>query len=105
MPHTIHLAAIKVPIILFFDNFYIYQLTITHLKLLEGVGAVSSTESKKAASYIGNYQDAATALLGCDPNNNATAQLDSKSDLAISSCTIVLDCSGSILSSVDKVPL
>ena len=75
-----------------------YQLAycFPHLKLLEGIGAVSSAEGKKAASRAGNYQDAATASLDRNLDNDATTQDDN-------SHPVGPDRSGSILSSVDKV--
>lgn len=63
------------------------------LKLLEGIGAVSSAEVKKAVSRAGNYQDAATASLDRDIDNDATTQDDSEGP----------DQLASILSSIDKV--
>ncbi|KIL62624.1 hypothetical protein M378DRAFT_47941, partial [Amanita muscaria Koide BX008] len=42
MPHTVHLAAIK---------------------LLEGIGALSKADGRKATSRSGNYQDSAVASL------------------------------------------
>ncbi|KAF8867503.1 hypothetical protein BD779DRAFT_1407483, partial [Infundibulicybe gibba] len=42
MPHTIHLAAIK---------------------LLEGIGAISASDGRKATTRIGNYQDCVIAPL------------------------------------------
>jgi hypothetical protein len=59
-------------------DFYICWLII--MKLLEGIGAVSSAEGKKAASCAGNYQDAATASLDHDLDNDATTQDDGKGD-------------------------
>jgi hypothetical protein len=67
------------------------------LKLLEGIGAVSSAEGKKAASRAGNYQDAATASLSRDFDNDAATQDDSEADQARP------EQSGSILLSVEKV--
>ena len=52
MPHTIHLTAIKV--YLSMSSTFVC-LTFPDLKLLEGSGAVSSAEGKKAASGAGNY--------------------------------------------------
>ena len=66
-------------------------------KLLEGIGAVSSAEGKKAASRAGNYQDAATAPLNRDFDNDAATQDDSEADQARP------DQLGSILLSVEKV--
>ena len=76
MPHTIHLTAIK---------------------LLEGIGAVSSAEGKKAASCAGNYQDAATASLNCDFDNHAATHDDIEAEQARPGQF------GSILLSVEKV--
>jgi hypothetical protein len=76
------------------------------LKLLEAIGAISSTESKKAASRAGNYQDAATASLDCNLDNDTTTQDEiegNEGNQAVSGHTVVPDRSGSILSSVDKV--
>jgi len=53
MPHTVHLAAIK---------------------LLEAIGAISAAESKKATSRSGNYQDSATAPLGREHDDDAVGQ-------------------------------
>ena len=50
------------------------------MKLLEGIGAVSSAEGKKAASRAGNYQDAATASLNRDFDNDAATQDDIEAD-------------------------
>jgi hypothetical protein len=67
------------------------------LKLLEGIGVVSSAEGKKAALCAGNYQDTATAPLNHDFNNDAATQDDSKADQARP------DQLGSILLLVEKV--
>jgi hypothetical protein len=75
-------------------------------KLLEGIGAVSSAEGKKAASRAGNYQDAATASLDHDLDNDATTQDDGEGDhgnQAVAGRTVEPDQSGNILSSVNKV--
>jgi hypothetical protein len=66
------------------------------LQLLEGIGAVSSAEGKKAASCAGNYQDAATASLNCDFDNDAATKDDIEADQARPAQ------SGSILLSVEK---
>ena len=93
MPHTIHLAALKV---YFLTTSLSIGLLFPCLKLLEGIGAVSSAEGKKAASRAGNYQDAATASLDRNLDNDATTQDDNNHPVGP-------DRSGSILSSVDKV--
>jgi hypothetical protein len=69
---------------------------------------VSSAESRKAASRAGNYQDAATASLDRDLDNDATTQDDSEGDPAnhtVSGRAVGPDRSGNILSSVEKVLL
>jgi hypothetical protein len=66
-----------------------------------------SAEGRKAASRAGNYQDAATASLDRDLDNDATTQDDSEGDQAIHAVSgrraVEPDRSGNILSSVDKV--
>ncbi|KAF8064936.1 hypothetical protein FPV67DRAFT_1419488, partial [Lyophyllum atratum] len=79
MPHTIHLAAIK---------------------LLEAIGAISKTEAKKAASRSGNYQDSTTAPLSRDHDDDAAAREDTDEDAGIS---FSLDKSANILPAVEKV--
>ena len=58
---------------------------------------VSSVEGKKAASCVGNYQDAAMASLNHNFDNDAATQNDSETDYASP------DQSGSILLLVEKV--
>ena len=66
-------------------------------------------EGKKAASRAGNYQDAATASLDRDIDNDATTQDDGEGDQAVqanpaaSGRAVEPDHSISILSSVEKV--
>lgn len=55
MPHTIHLAAIK---------------------LLEGIGAILRSKGKKATAQSANYQDNITQPLSRDHDDNATADID-----------------------------
>ena len=47
MPHTIHLAAVKVPSILFFNNFLIYQLIITYLSSSKGLVQFQAQKARK----------------------------------------------------------
>ncbi|TFK33873.1 hypothetical protein BDQ12DRAFT_614499, partial [Crucibulum laeve] len=81
MPHTVHLAAIQ---------------------LLEAIGAVSKSESNKATSHSGNYQDSATASLDHTADNEATALggEDKQEDPLL-----LPDTTGNILPAVDKVCL
>jgi hypothetical protein len=72
MPHTVHLAAIKVCIhTLDADAF-----TLIGFQLLEGIGAISNTDSKKATSRGSNYQDSATAPVDHQFDNKAIQQDD-----------------------------
>jgi hypothetical protein len=98
MPHTIHLAAIKV---WFLTTLHMSAYVFLNLELLEAIGAISSAEGKKAASRAGNYQDATTASLDRDLDHDATTQDDVEGDPA--SHAIVPNQSESILSSVAKV--
>ena len=68
------------------------------MKLLEGIGAVSSAEGKRAASCAGNYQDAATAPLNREFDNDAATQDDIEAEARPAQ-------SGNILLSVEKVLL
>ena len=63
------------------------------------------TEGKKAASCAGNYQDAATALLDRDLDNDTTTWDDGESDPATSSHTMMPDSSGGILPGINKEQL
>ncbi|KAI0282918.1 hypothetical protein BC826DRAFT_921206, partial [Russula brevipes] len=78
MPHTIHLAA---------------------LKLLEGIGAISTTEYKKAMSRSGNYQDSITTPLSCVFNDEAVGK-DGEDDQ--DEVMLEIEHSSSILSAVEK---
>ncbi|KAF9497285.1 hypothetical protein BDN71DRAFT_1388102, partial [Pleurotus eryngii] len=62
MPHTIHLAA---------------------LKLLEGVGAISEAESSHASSHRGNYQETVNVCLGQEYNEEATHQIGDDSESSV----------------------
>lgn len=75
MPHTVHLAAIKV------NQYLQLQRTTgfhTYLspQLLEAIGAISKTDSKKAAARGGNYQDVVSASLSRVNDNEAVALED-----------------------------
>ncbi|GLB44045.1 putative protein dimerization activity [Lyophyllum shimeji] len=69
MPHTIHLAAIK---------------------LLEGIGALSKAESKKALSRSGNYQDNTTTPLGREHDDAAVMLDDDEEELPEKGSTVLL---------------
>jgi hypothetical protein len=70
------------------------------VKLLEGIGAISASDSKKAKSRRGNYQDSVTAPLTKAADDEATAHEggDEQDDIVL-----VVDSSNEILTAVDKV--
>lgn len=67
MPHTIHLAAIKVCVQIFLGD---HELISS--QLLEAIGAVTQSESKKAMSRGGNYQECVTTPLSTTADEMAT---------------------------------
>jgi hypothetical protein len=75
----------------------IQSLIVT--QLLNGIGAISMTESKKATSRSGNYQDSITAPLGRAFDDDAVAQDDEDEQDELS---LEVDSSSSILSAVEK---
>lgn len=79
MPHTIHLAAVK---------------------LLEAIGALTKSEADKATSRSGNYQDSLTTPLNRAHDDEAAGLDDSIQDTDIS---LLPDTSGKIVPAVDKV--
>lgn len=75
MPHTVHLAAIKVVSIYRIDH-----LRLTFFQLLEGIGALSKVDTKKALSRSSNYQD--NTLTPMDREyDNEVVQLDDEEEL------------------------
>ncbi|KAF8152314.1 hypothetical protein B0H34DRAFT_663907, partial [Crassisporium funariophilum] len=78
MPHTIHLAAIK---------------------LLEAIGAISKSDLQKARSRSSSYQEIVTAPIGRNDDDNAAGQEDG----SIDKNNTVIDGTGNILSAVEKV--
>ena len=68
-------------------------------QLLEGIGAISATESKKAMSRSRNYQDSVTAPLShmCDDDAVGRDGKDEQDEVSLE-----LDRSGSILSAIEK---
>ncbi len=72
MPHTIHLAAIKVLKHLTLES---YSLSLI-AQLLEGIGTISKSDGKKATVHGDNYQDNITAPLACEHDHNTTANDD-----------------------------
>ncbi|KAN0131304.1 Ribonuclease H-like domain containing protein [Lactarius tabidus] len=79
MPHTVHLAA---------------------LKLLEGIGAISEAESKKATSRSRNYQDSATTPLSRQFDDTAAAQGDEDEQEGPS---FEVNCASDIIPAVEKL--
>jgi hypothetical protein len=68
-------------------------------QLLQGIGAISTTESKKATSRSGNYQDSIMVPLGRAFDDDAAAQDDEDEQDELS---LEVDSSSSILSAVEK---
>jgi len=68
-------------------------------QLLEGIGAISTTDSKKAMSRSGNYQDSVTVPLGRMFDDDAVGRDNEDEQDEVS---LELDRSGSILSAVEK---
>jgi hypothetical protein len=68
--------------------------------LLEGIGAISAAESKKATSRRGNYQDSVTAPIGRTFDDDATAQDDEDEQEAVS---LEVKLTSDILPAVEKV--
>jgi hypothetical protein len=98
MPHTIHLAAVRV------NSFFLTVFHIIYLdyyQLLEAIGAISGSDAQKASSRKGNYQDATTASLSRTHDNEAAGQEDG--DQPEGDITLLPDQSGSIFSAIDKV--
>lgn len=46
------------------------------VQLLEGIGAISRADGRKATARAGNYQDSVTRPLSRDHDDNATADVD-----------------------------
>ena len=91
MPHTVHLAALKVS-----PSFTCHIRLNTITQLLEGIGAISAADSKKASSRAGNYQDSVTEPVGREHDDNAVGKYDEDEEGGGNVC-------GSILSGVEKV--
>jgi len=68
-------------------------------QLLEGIGAISSTESKKVMSQSGNYQNLVTAPLSHMFDDDAVGRENEDEQDEVS---LKLDRSGSILSAIEK---
>ena len=69
------------------------------MQLLEGIGAISTTESKKAMSRSRNYQDSVTAPLNRMFDDDAVGRDNEDEQDEVS---LELDRSRSILSAVEK---
>lgn len=76
MPHTAHLAAIKVRIEVitaFTQNSFV-------LKLLEAIGAISKSAHKKSEGKSASYQDAVTAALAREHDDDGEEDDDDDED-------------------------
>jgi len=94
MPHTIHLAAIKVNPGRCMDS------RLNCRQLLEVIGAILKSNGLRATSQNGNYQDSINAPLSRTHNNKVAFQDegDPLGDVALAP-----DSSGHILLAIDKV--
>jgi len=72
------------------------------IQLLEGIGAISAMESKKAMSCCRNYQDSVTIPINCASNNDAMAQDDEDKQGKL---LFEVDTASDICSAVEKVHL
>lgn len=96
MPHTVHLAALKVwPF-----NFSTRTYFLIVIQLLEGIGAISATECKKAMSRRGNYQDSIAAPIDRGSDDDAVAR-DGEDEQ--DNPSLEVDPTSSMLSAVEKV--
>ena len=68
-------------------------------QLLEGIGAISAVERKKAMSCSGNYQDSVTAPLSCAFDDDTVGKDDEDEQDEV---TLEIDHSSTILSAVEK---
>jgi hypothetical protein len=82
LPHTVHLAAIK---------------------LLEGIGALSKAEGKKAAARSGNYQDNVTAPLAREHDTDAMADDETDGAAAAGDQDNDTDAVDGVLPAIEKV--
>ncbi|KAF8234673.1 hypothetical protein L208DRAFT_1070791, partial [Tricholoma matsutake] len=83
MPHTVHLAAIK---------------------LLEGIGAISNADGKKAAARGSNYQDNVTIPLACEYDDNATADDEPDGDgIEVTELDVGAEVVDGVLSGIERL--
>jgi hypothetical protein len=78
----------------------VYHDFLIITQLLEGIGAISARESKKAMSRSGNYQDSVTTPLSQTFDDDAVAREDEDEQDEL---VLEVDQSSSILSAVEKV--
>lgn len=99
MPHTVHLAALKVSSRL---CYYVMMLVTCRYatQLLEGIGAISEAEGKKATSRGGNYQDSATTPLSRQFDDIAAVQGDEDEQEGL---LLEVNCASDIVPAVEKV--
>jgi hypothetical protein len=72
------------------------------LQLLEGIGAISWSDGKKAVARSGNYQDSVTAPVDRVFDDGA-AMVDEENEDFEETISMPLDPSETIISAVDKV--
>lgn len=96
MPHTIHLAAVKV------STSVLYQYSVTNMQtqLLEAIGAISKSDANKSSSRAGNYQETTSVPLERAHDEEA-ASLEN-SDVS-EELIFTTNISSQILPAIDKV--
>ena len=93
MPHTVHLAVLKV-------NIWFFHCCNIIIQLFEGIKAITAAEYKKATLQSGNYQESVTAPLSQTSDNDAAGKDDENKQVQV---LLKVDGSDSILSAVEKI--
>jgi len=73
-------------------------------ELLEGIGAISKVEGKKAVMHSGNYQDNMTTSLACKHDNDAASNNNDKSvDINTDIDAADVNAADSVLPAIERV--
>ena len=102
MPHTVHLAAIKV-LMLLVPDVYDLSPSLLIVQLLEGIGAISNAEGKKAAACSGNYQDNVTTPLAHEHDDDATANNEIDEEAEDMDLDTNVEAANSVLPAIERV--
>lgn len=71
-------------------------------QLLEGIGAISKVDSKKAVAHSGNYQDNVAIPLACERDNNTPVSDELNRGSMVTDLDIGAEVAG-VLSEIEKV--